>query len=49
MGRGERFVLDYLRIRARTRERWYVGLPLAAFGLLGFGAIAWAARRAKSR
>ena len=25
MGRGERFVMDYLRTRARERERWYVG------------------------
>jgi hypothetical protein len=29
MGRGERFVMDYLRTRGRERERWYVGLPLA--------------------
>ncbi len=48
MGRGERFVLDYLRTRARERERWYIGLPLAAFGLLGLGAIAWTTRRTKS-
>ena len=40
MGRGERFVMDYLRTRARERERWYVGLPLAAFGLIGAAAIA---------
>ena len=30
MGRGERFVMDYLRTRGRERERWYVGLPLTA-------------------
>jgi zinc/manganese transport system permease protein len=57
MGRGERFVVDYLRTRARERERWYVGLPLAALGMLGlaamsfaamsFGAITWAPRRPK--
>ncbi len=35
MNRGERFVMDYLRTRARERERWYVGLPLAAIGFLG--------------
>jgi zinc/manganese transport system permease protein len=39
MGRGERFVVDYLRTRARERERWYVGLPLAALGLLGLAAM----------
>ena len=57
MGRGERFVVDYLRTRARERERWYVGLPLAALGVLGlaamtfgatsFGAMIWAPRRPK--
>jgi zinc/manganese transport system permease protein len=40
MGRGERFVMNYLRTRARERERWYVGLPLAAFGLIAAAAIA---------
>jgi len=40
MGRGERFVVDYLRTRARERERWYIGLPLAACGLIGAAAIA---------
>ena len=38
MGRGERFVMDYLRTRARERGRWYVGLPLAAFGFLALPA-----------
>jgi zinc/manganese transport system permease protein len=45
MGRGERFVVEYLRARARGLERWYIGLPLAALGLLGFAAIAWSSRR----
>src|SRR5512133_917935 len=45
MGRGERFVVDYLRTRGRERERWYVGLPLAAFGFLGAATIARRARR----
>ena len=36
MGRGERFVQDHLRARARERERWWIGLPsllVAAVGL----------------
>jgi hypothetical protein len=45
MGRGERFVMDYLRTRGRERERWYVGLPLAALGFLGAATIARKARR----
>jgi len=47
MGRGERFVVDYLLARARARERWYVGLPLAALGILGLAAMAFAPRRAR--
>ena len=47
MGRGERFVRDYLRARARERERWYVGVPLAGLGLLGLATFAFAARRTK--
>jgi zinc/manganese transport system permease protein len=47
MGRGERFVSDYLRARARERERWYVGLPLAVLGLLGLAAATFARRRSK--
>jgi zinc/manganese transport system permease protein len=46
MGRGERFVVDYLRTRGRERERWYVGLPLAAIGFIAAAAIARRARRA---
>ena len=37
MGRGERFVQDHLRARARERQRWWLGLPAlarAAIGLL---------------
>jgi zinc/manganese transport system permease protein len=45
MGRGERFVMDYLRTRARERERWYVGLPLAALGFLGAATLARKTRR----
>jgi zinc/manganese transport system permease protein len=47
MGRGERFVMDYLRTRGRERERWYVGLPLAAIGFIAAGTIARRARRAR--
>ena len=45
MGRGERFVADYLRTRARVRGRWYLGLPFAAIGLVGLAGIAWTTRR----
>jgi zinc/manganese transport system permease protein len=45
MGRGERIVVNYLRTRARERERWYIGLPLAAFGFVGIAVIVWATRR----
>lgn len=31
MGRGERFVQDHLRAKARERVRWYLGLPSLAF------------------
>jgi zinc/manganese transport system permease protein len=44
MGRGERFVVGYLRTRARERERWYIGLPLALIGLAGIASIAWRKR-----
>jgi zinc/manganese transport system permease protein len=47
MGRGERFVMDYLRTRARERARWYVGLPLAVAGFIGAATIARRARRAR--
>ncbi len=49
MGRGEHFVVDYLRTRARERERWYVGLPLAVAGMAGLGFMAWAVRPRKYR
>lgn len=45
MGRGERFVVNYLHARARERERWYIGLPLAAFGFVGIAVIVWTTRR----
>jgi zinc/manganese transport system permease protein len=44
MGRGEHFVVNYLRARARERERWYLGLPLAIIGAIAFAAM-WRAPR----
>ena len=41
MARGERFVQEVLRGKARARERWMVGLPAALIALLG---LAWLAR-----
>ena len=40
MTRGERFVQDVLRAKARTRERWIVGLPFAVLALIGLGMLA---------
>ncbi len=37
MTRGERFVQDVLRAKARSRERWIVGLPFAVLALIGLG------------
>jgi len=46
MTRGERFVQDVLRAKARARERWIVGVPLALVALLG---LSWLARRFRKR
>jgi len=35
MARGEQFVLDVLRGKARARERWVIGLPFAIVAFLG--------------
>jgi len=40
MTRGERFVQDVLRAKARARERWIFGLPLALAALAGLGLMA---------
>jgi zinc/manganese transport system permease protein len=40
MARGEQFVLDVLRGKARARERWLVGLPLALVALAGIALLA---------
>ncbi|HML13286.1 MAG TPA: metal ABC transporter permease [Xanthobacteraceae bacterium] len=41
MARGELFVEDVLRAKARGRERWIVGLPAAALALAGLGLLTW--------
>lgn len=45
MARGELFVEDVLRAKARRRERWIVGLPAAALALAGLWLISWRLRR----
>ncbi len=45
MVRGERFVQDRLRGKARSREAWVVGLPVATLSLLGLALIAWRVKR----
>ncbi|MEP6657685.1 MAG: metal ABC transporter permease [Betaproteobacteria bacterium] len=47
MARGERFVQDVLRGKARQREAWIVGLPVAAISLVGLGVLARRWRRAR--
>ena len=37
MTRGERFVRNVLQTKARTRERWVIGLPAAIIALAGIG------------
>jgi zinc/manganese transport system permease protein len=49
MARGERFVQEVLRGKARTRERWTFGLPAAIIALLGLGWLARPYRRWRSR
>jgi zinc/manganese transport system permease protein len=46
MTRGERFVLQVLRGKARARERWIVGLPGAVLALLG---LLWLTRRVRRK
>jgi zinc/manganese transport system permease protein len=45
MARGERFVEDFLRAKARTRERWIVGLPAAGLASVGLFFLARMLRR----
>ncbi|TMG93705.1 MAG: metal ABC transporter permease [Betaproteobacteria bacterium] len=49
MARGERFVQEVLRGKARMRERWLVGLPAAIIAILGLGGLARPYRRRRSR
>jgi zinc/manganese transport system permease protein len=42
MTRGERFVQEVLRGKARARERWIIGVPVALIALLG---LLWLTRR----
>ena len=51
MARGERFVQDVLRGKARAKERWLVGLPVAivSMALLGLLARPWWRNRARHR
>jgi zinc/manganese transport system permease protein len=49
MTRGERFVQEVLRGKARSRERWFVGLPAAVISGAGLVLLlrhAWRRRRA---
>jgi len=49
MARGERFVREVLRGKARARERWMVGLPAAILALVGLGWLAHPHRWRQSR
>jgi zinc/manganese transport system permease protein len=49
MVRGERFVQDVLRAKARARERWLIGLPAAVLALLGLAVLVRAPRPVQQR
>ena len=46
MARGERFVQEVLRAKARVRARWWVGVPCAVVAL---GGLFWLGWRSRSR
>ena len=47
MTRGEQFVQDVLRGKARTRERWVVGLPAVTIAIIGLAVLARQWRRGR--
>jgi zinc/manganese transport system permease protein len=47
MGRGERFVQDHLRARARERERWWIGVPSLLVAAVGLFLTSWRHRDGK--
>ena len=49
MAQGERFVQNHLRVQARTRARWVIGLPTIALSLAALLFFALALRRALRR
>src|SRR5215469_3441734 len=48
MTRGEQFVQEVLRGKARSRERWTVGLPAIVVAILGLALLARSLRRNRS-
>lgn len=48
MTRGEQFVQEVLRGKARSRERWAIGLPAIVVAVLGLGLLARRLRRDRS-
>jgi zinc/manganese transport system permease protein len=48
MTRGEQFVQEVLRGKARSRERWTVGLPAIVIAIAGLGLLARSLRRNRS-
>ena len=49
MARGERFVQGVLLTKARSRERWFVGVPAALLAVVGLAMVAWPWRRRLQR
>ena len=48
MTRGEQFVQEVLRGKARSRERWAIGLPAIVIAIVGLGLLARSLRRNRS-
>lgn len=49
MVRGEQFVLDVLRVKARQRERWLIGVPAIIVAIAGFVMLVCSTRLARGR